>query len=96
MTDKASVQVEIFGQNYSVHAGADPDYVRELASYVDKKMRNVSQSSVAIDTLRAAVLTALNLADEVYRLRREHGDPAVFKKRTEALIHELDVVMKDA
>ncbi len=95
MADTASVQVEIFGQTYTVQAGADPDYVRELAGYVDKKMRAVSQSAAAIDSLRAAVLTALNLADELFRQRQAGGDPAAFKKRTEALIRELDVVLKD-
>lgn len=94
-TDKATVQVEIYGQYYSVHAGADPEYVKEIAAYVDKKMRAVSQSSSAVDSMRAAVLAALNLADECFRLRQEQGDPSLFRKRTEALIHQLDVVIKE-
>ncbi len=95
MSDKASIQVEIFGQSYSVHAGSDPDYIRELASQVDKKMRNISQSAASVDTVRAAVLTALNLADECHRLREDRGDPAAWRKRTEALVKELDVALKD-
>jgi cell division protein ZapA len=72
MADKAStVQVEIFGQTYSVKAGDDPRYVEALASFVDSQMKDVSRASGAVDSVRIAVLAALNLADEVFRLRRE-------------------------
>lgn len=72
MAEKASqVQVEIFGQSYAVKAGADPGHVEAIAAYVDEQMKNVSRSSAAVDSVRIAVLAALNLADEVFRLRRE-------------------------
>jgi len=70
MADKPSqVQVEIFGQTYSVKAGADPGYVEQLAAYVDQQMREVSRTGGSVDTVRIAVLAALNLADECFRLR---------------------------
>jgi cell division protein ZapA len=65
------VQVEIFGQVYSVRGGADPAYLAELAAQVDARMREVSQSAGAVDSLRVAVLASLNLADECSRLRAE-------------------------
>jgi cell division protein ZapA len=65
------VHVEIFGQTYAVKAGADPGYVEALAAFVDGQMKDVSRSSASVDSLRIAVLAALNLADEVFRLRRE-------------------------
>jgi cell division protein ZapA len=65
------VQVEIFGQTYAVRAGGDPGYVEKLAAFVDEQMKDVSRASGAVDSLRIAVLTALNLADECWRLRRE-------------------------
>ena len=72
MADKPNlVHVEIFGQTYAVKAGADPGYVEALAAFVDGQMKDVSRSSGAVDSLRIAVLAALNLADEVFRLRRE-------------------------
>jgi cell division protein ZapA len=72
MADKANlVQVEIFGQTYSVKAGPDAAYVRKLAAFVDEEMKDVSRASGAVDSLRVAVLSALNLADEVFRLRQE-------------------------
>jgi cell division protein ZapA len=72
MTEKAGlVHVEIFGQTYAVKAGSDPGYVEKLAAFVDEQMKDVSRASGAVDSLRVAVLTALNLADECFRLRRE-------------------------
>jgi len=65
------VHVEIFGQTYAVKAGDDPAYVEKLAAFVDGEMKGVSRASGAVDSLRVAVLAALNLADECHRLRRE-------------------------
>jgi cell division protein ZapA len=65
------VHVEIFGQSYAVKAGGDPGYVEKLAASVDEQMKDVSRASGAVDSLRVAVLAALNLADECVRLRRE-------------------------
>jgi cell division protein ZapA len=75
MADKADlVHVEIFGQTYAVKAGEDPGYVEKLAASLDQQMKEVSRASGAVDSLRVAVLTALNLADECARLRREAED----------------------
>jgi cell division protein ZapA len=72
MSEKADlVHVEIFGQTYAVKAGGDPAYVQKLAASVDEQMKDVSRASGAVDSLRVAVLAALNLADECARLRRE-------------------------
>jgi cell division protein ZapA len=65
------VHVEIFGQTYAVRGGEDPAYVERLAAYVDERMKEVSRASGAVDSVRIAVLAALNLADECFRLRRE-------------------------
>ncbi len=68
------VHVEIFGQTYAVKAGPDPGYVEQLAASVDERMKDVSRASGAVDSVRVAVLAALNLADECVRLRRELED----------------------
>jgi cell division protein ZapA len=70
MADKTSqVQVEIFGQSYAVTGGADPGYVEQLAAYVDGQMREVGRTAGSVDSVRIAVLAALNIADECFRLR---------------------------
>ncbi len=97
MADKptpTTVPVEIFGQTYSVKAGADPGYVEKLAAHVDAQMREVSRAAGAVDSVRVAVLAALNIADECFRLRAQIGSAAhdaeeTAKRRAEALARDL-------
>ncbi|MET0552854.1 MAG: cell division protein ZapA [Vicinamibacteria bacterium] len=63
------VHVEIFGQTYAVRAGGEPGFVEELAAQVDAQMREVSKQSGAVDTVRIAVLAALNIAAELREVR---------------------------
>src|ERR1035438_7511090 len=72
----SSVRVEIFDQAYNLR-GSDPEYILKLAEYVDSKMRAVAEATNTIDTVRLAVLAALNIADEYHLLKRkqESGPP---------------------
>ena len=63
------VTVEILGQRYPVRSSLDPGYVSDLATYVDEKMRSAGDKSPAGDSLKVAVLAALNIADEYFRCR---------------------------
>ena len=63
------VSVEIAGQRYPIRSGLDQDYVNRLAVYVDDKMRAAADSSPTGDSVRLAVLAALNIADELFRCR---------------------------
>ena len=65
------VPVEIHGQQYPIRSTLDPAYVAELAAYVDEKMRLASREAPGSDTLKVAVLAALNIADEFFRARDE-------------------------
>jgi cell division protein ZapA len=67
------VQVEIFGQVYSIKGGNDSALVRELAAFVDEKMKEVEKGTGTVDPLRVAILTALTITDELYRLREQCG-----------------------
>jgi cell division protein ZapA len=68
------VHVLIFGQTYTVRAGTDAGYVEKLAAYVDSQMMDVSRNAGAVDSVRIAVLAALNIADECFQLRAQEGD----------------------
>ena len=58
------VTVEIYDQTYHL-SGQNADHIRELAACVDAKMRAVAAQGRTVDSLRVAVLAALNLADEL-------------------------------
>jgi cell division protein ZapA len=68
-----SVQVEIFGQTYSIKGNDDPASIRELAAFVDAKMKEVQKGTGTADPLRVAILTALTMSDELNRLRGQKG-----------------------
>jgi cell division protein ZapA len=88
------VPVVIQGQRYPVRSTLDPVYVAELAAYVDEKMRLASEANETTDFLRVAVLTALNLADEIFRHRAEREDrSAVLASRAGELERLLDQVL---
>lgn len=63
------VSVEIHGQRYPIRSGLDPEYVARLAAFVDEKLRTAAESTPSGDSLRLAVLAALNIADELFRCR---------------------------
>ena len=58
------ITVEIYNQTYHL-SGQDADHIRKLAARVDAKMRAVAAQGRTVDSLRVAVLAALNLADEL-------------------------------
>ena len=58
------ITVSIYDQTYHLR-GQNPDHIRQLADLVDSKMRAVAAQGRTVDSLRVAVLAALNLADEL-------------------------------
>lgn len=66
-----STRVEIFGRSYTIRGDAREDYIKTLASIVDKKMREVQVTAPALTIDKIAILTAVNLADELFRKKQE-------------------------
>jgi cell division protein ZapA len=91
----ASVRVEIFDQAYNLR-GSDPEYILKLAEYVDSKMRAVAEATNTIDTVRLAVLAALNIADEYHLLKKKQdGGASEYEKRAHQLSRALDEVLQE-
>jgi len=91
-----NVRVEIYDQTYHLR-GSDADYIGQLADYVDTKMRLISQQAATVDSLRLAVLAALNIADELHVLKRKYDSIANdYNQRAEHLAGALDEVLEDA
>ena len=70
------VQVEIFGQSYNLRGEGATAYLQELATYVDRRMREVAEATATVDSLKVAILAALNIADESQRGRSPVVDVA--------------------
>jgi cell division protein ZapA len=89
------VKVEIYDQVYNLR-GVDAEYVTRLAEFVDKKMRNVAEQTSTVDSLRLAILAALNIADEYHILRKKYELLAgEYLQRADALSGALDEVLED-
>ena len=74
VTAMANVSVEIMGQNLVVASDADADWVRAVARAVDERGRTIRARARAIKAVDQAILTALNFADELERLRIEYRE----------------------
>jgi cell division protein ZapA len=93
--NNTSVRVEIFDQAYNLRF-PDPEYLLKLAEYVDSKMRSVAAATNTVDTVRLAVLAALNIADEYHLLKKKiDGGATDYQKRAHQLVHALDEVLQD-
>ena len=95
MTDQGRViPVDIQGQRYPIRTSLEPEYVARLAAYVDEKMRAAAETAPTGDSLRLAVLSALNIADELFRCRdMSHARAGQFAERAEELERLLDRVL---
>jgi cell division protein ZapA len=103
--ESQSISVDIYDQVYHLR-GTDPAYIERLAAIVDAKMRAVSAHGNTVDSLRVAVLAALNIADELCTARQRHDQIANLagtlqtsqhstRSRASTLAHMLDEVLED-
>jgi cell division protein ZapA len=79
------VELRVFGQIYTVRTDADEDHLQEVARYVNEKMEDVLKKTRSVSTLNVAILTALNLADDLLK---------EMEKR-KALFREVETKSKD-
>ncbi len=88
--------VEIFGRRFELRATEPSEHLQQLASYVDRRMRELAEVSPHVDTAKLAVLTALNIADELFR--EQTTEPGTrterIRQRVEGLITRLDEVLE--
>jgi cell division protein ZapA len=91
----SSIRVEIYDQTYHLR-GSDAEYVQRLAEYVDGKMRQVAARTSTVDSLRLAVLAALNIADELQLIRGKYDNVATeYTERASHLQSALDSALDE-
>ena len=91
------VTVEIGGQRYPIRSGLDPEYVAELAAYVDQKVRAATDAAPTNDLLSVAILVAMNIADECFRARQQQSSSdGEFNERALRLEQLVDQVLSQA
>jgi cell division protein ZapA len=88
------ITVEIYDQTYHLF-GQDAEHIRSLAAQVDAKMRAVAAQGRTVDSLRVAVLAALNLADELSLAQQTTSGAKLGHVRAAALRGLLDEVLEE-
>jgi cell division protein ZapA len=89
------VWVEIQGQRYGVRSRLDDGYVKELAAYVDRRMSAAADESVTGESLKVAVLAALNIADELFSNRADKLADRL-RARTEEIERIVDLALRES
>ncbi len=79
------VEIKVFGQTYTVKTDAEEDHIQEVARYVNEKMEEVLKKTRSVSTMNVAILTALNIADDLLKE----------KERRIALLREIETKSKD-
>ena len=88
---KQSIKVNIYGQDYPIRSDADATYVQQIAEYVDQKMKEVAEKVPARIHSQLAVLTALHIADELFKEREDKEKKlSEVEEKTQSLIEWLD------
>jgi len=62
------VRIEILGREYSIKSNEGEERIREIADYVNRKIKEISEGGKTVSTLNIAILAALNIADDYFRV----------------------------
>lgn len=72
--DADGIRVTIYDQEYYVRGDLDEAYIHRLAQFLDARMRAIAVRSHTVDSLRVAVLAALNIADEYHQMMTQYEE----------------------
>lgn len=81
-----SVEIKIFGQQYKIKGDAPDEYLQEIARYVEAKIKEVMEKSPSTAPLKATILAAMSIAEELFSYRKESEE---LKKKLEEQAEEL-------
>jgi cell division protein ZapA len=85
MRKERLVEIKVFGQTYTVKTDAEENHIQAVAQYVNEKMEEILKKTRSVSSLNVAILTALNIADDLLRE----------KEKRKALLQEIEAKSKD-
>lgn len=85
------IEVQIFGQSYTIKGEADGQYVSKLAGYVDGKMRDLAKTAQNMPVTKLALLAAINITHELFQVRQEkEAKETLIGRKTKDLIKGIE------
>jgi len=89
-----TIDVEIYGQRYTIRGEADEAYIRRLAHFVDDQMKRVAEGMKTATPSKLAVLTAINLAHQLFEVEKKRAQgEADIERRMETLMESIEEQM---
>jgi cell division protein ZapA len=85
-----SVRVVIFGDEYSIRSDVDAKTIQNVAEYVHKKMLDIHDTIPTKDTLKTAILSAMNIAGELFDYKDRYEKAEKTLETFQNRIHELN------
>jgi cell division protein ZapA len=92
---KHIMYVQILGHEYPIEANSGDDlYVNRLAQFVEERMKEIKDESHVVDSYKLAVMTAMNVSDELFRMKDSKGSRSeAFETKADALLQMLDTAL---
>lgn len=89
--DSGKVKVTILGQTYNIKGDTSPEYIMQLADYVNKKIEEIGGNISSRNSLQLAILASLNIADEYFQMKNiNSGIEGAIENKTKEIISLLD------
>ena len=87
-----TIDVKVLGRSFrfDIPEDIDPDTFMEIIVYVEDKIRSVRGRSIDMDSFRLGLLTSINIAADLFAMRRENEDLRVIMRRIDDVISSLD------
>ena len=86
-----TIEIEVYGQRFSLQGEADDTYFHELAQYVDGQMRMLSQEMKTGTPSKLAILAAINIADQLFQQeRRRQAGEAEVERRAQGMLESIE------
>lgn len=86
-----TIEVEVYGQRFSLQGEADEKYFHELAKYVDGQMRTLAQKMTTGTPTKLAILAAINIADQLFHQKRKRqGNEAEIERKAQEILESIE------
>ncbi|HLG17964.1 MAG TPA: cell division protein ZapA [Blastocatellia bacterium] len=90
-------KVVIYNQTYSLRSNHGPEYIQMLADHVDQRMNEIARATMTVDSLRVAILAAIQIADELYQTKKDMSEADdEIAKRSDKYADLLDQVLRSS
>lgn len=93
VTEKRAVKLELLGRRFTVRSDDDDEYIQGLVEFVNNKLTEIREATGRIDADSIALLAALDIADALFRERREARElRREVKERSRRLLESMERV----